>query len=155
MHTGPFPCFSNPPNSDKDRVFNVCMWSLSCVRIHTGVGYTDSESAQCFWLGKTHKFSLCSSRGSSAVKFHTAYTLRRKHVKCCHALVLRHGLVLTFKCDVWCPSLWAQGKKGSIKYCSYVCIYIVSDARVCKMTYKYLICAPVNDLACSCSWGHS
>ena len=29
--------------------------------IHTGVGHTDSESAQPFWLGKT-KFFLCSWR---------------------------------------------------------------------------------------------
>ena len=28
-------------------------WSLLCVRIHTGVGHTNSELAQHFWLGKT------------------------------------------------------------------------------------------------------
>ena len=31
------------------------MWSFLCVRIHTGLGNTDSESAQHFWLGKTLK----------------------------------------------------------------------------------------------------
>ena len=28
-------------------------WLFLCVRVHTGVGHTDSESAQKFWLGKT------------------------------------------------------------------------------------------------------
>ena len=32
--------------------FNFRTWSLLCVRIHMGVGYTDSESAQHFGLGK-------------------------------------------------------------------------------------------------------
>ena len=45
------------------RNFNVCMWSFLCVRIHTGVGHTDSESTQQFWLGKTHTSFLCSWRG--------------------------------------------------------------------------------------------
>ena len=40
-----FACFCNPPNSDMDcRIFNV----HTCVRIHSGVGHTDSESAQHF-----------------------------------------------------------------------------------------------------------
>ena len=38
-----FSCFRNPPNSDMDdRIFNVRMWSVLCVRIHVGVGHTDS-----------------------------------------------------------------------------------------------------------------
>ena len=37
------------------RIFNVRTWSCICVCIHMGVGHTDSESAQHFWLGKTHK----------------------------------------------------------------------------------------------------
>ena len=50
-------CFRNPPNSDMDhRIFNACTWSFLYVRIHTGVGHTDSESAQQFWLGKTIVF---------------------------------------------------------------------------------------------------
>ena len=40
-------------------------WSFLCVRIHTGVGHTDSESAQHFWLGKTDNFFLCSWRDSN------------------------------------------------------------------------------------------
>ena len=32
------------------RIFNVCTWSFLCVRIHTGVGLTNSESAQHFFL---------------------------------------------------------------------------------------------------------
>ena len=37
-------CFRNPPNSDIDyRIFN--MRTLLCMRIHTGVGHTDNESA--------------------------------------------------------------------------------------------------------------
>ena len=35
------------------RIFNVRTWSFVCVRAYTrGVGHTDSESAQHFWLGK-------------------------------------------------------------------------------------------------------
>ena len=56
-----FSCFRNPPNSDMDyRIFTVRTWSFLRMHIHTGVGHTDSESAQHFWLGKTHKFFLCS-----------------------------------------------------------------------------------------------
>ena len=44
-----FSCFHNPPNSDGDyRIFNVRTRSFVCVRIHTGVGHTDIESAQQF-----------------------------------------------------------------------------------------------------------
>ena len=59
-----FSCFHNPPNSDMDyRIFNVCTWSNSvCVRIHTGVGHTDSESAQPVWLRKTHNL-YCAPDG--------------------------------------------------------------------------------------------
>ena len=34
------------------RIFNVRTWSFLCVRIHTGVGYTDSETTH-FWFRKT------------------------------------------------------------------------------------------------------
>ena len=51
-----FSCFRNPRNSDINyRIFNVRVWSFLCVRIHTGVGHTDSESAQQCWLRKTHQ----------------------------------------------------------------------------------------------------
>ena len=55
-------CFYNPPNSlDMDyRIVKARTWSLVCLRIHTGIGHTDSQSAQHFWLGKTHKCFLCS-----------------------------------------------------------------------------------------------
>ena len=44
-----FSCFRNPPNSDMDyRIFKVRMWSLLCVRTHTGFGHTDNESAHNF-----------------------------------------------------------------------------------------------------------
>ena len=39
-------------------IFNVRTWSILCVRMHTGVGSTDSESAQHFWLGKIHSCFL-------------------------------------------------------------------------------------------------
>ena len=40
-----FLCFHNPLNSDMDyRIFNVRRWSFVCVRIHTGVGHTGTES---------------------------------------------------------------------------------------------------------------
>ena len=49
VRAGYFLCFHNPPNSDMDyRIFYVRTWSFVCVRIHTGVGHTDSESAQRF-----------------------------------------------------------------------------------------------------------
>ena len=52
-------CFCNPPSFDMDcRIFNVRTWSFLCMRIHMGVVHTDSESAQCFWLGKTHSVFL-------------------------------------------------------------------------------------------------
>ena len=61
-----FLCFCNLPNSSIDyRIFIVRKWSVSCVCIHIGVGHTDNESAQHFWLGKAHKFFLCSWRGSN------------------------------------------------------------------------------------------
>ena len=42
-----FSCFRNQPNYDMDyRIFNVRTWLLLCVRMHTGVGHTDSELAQ-------------------------------------------------------------------------------------------------------------
>ena len=56
-----FSCFCNPLNSDMDyRIFNVHTWSFLCVRIHTGVGQTESESAQHFWLGKSHTHFSCA-----------------------------------------------------------------------------------------------
>ena len=46
-----FSCFSNPPNSDMDyMISNARTWPFLRVRIHTGVGHTDSELAQHFWL---------------------------------------------------------------------------------------------------------
>ena len=47
------------------RIFLVHTLSFLCVRIHTGFGHTDSESAQHFWLGKTHKLFVCSWRDSN------------------------------------------------------------------------------------------
>ena len=41
-------------------------WTFFCVRIYTGVRHTDSESAQPFWLGKTHTFFSCGSDGVPA-----------------------------------------------------------------------------------------
>ena len=34
--------------------------SCACIHVHTGVGLTNSKSAQHFWLGKSHQFFLCS-----------------------------------------------------------------------------------------------
>ena len=58
----------NPLNSDMDyRTFNVRTGSFLCVRAYAyGAGYTDSEWAQHFWLGKTHKLFLWSWRSSNA-----------------------------------------------------------------------------------------
>ena len=59
-------CFRNPLNSDMDyRICSVRTWSFLCVRIHTGVRHTDSESAQQFWLGTTPKKLLCSWQDSN------------------------------------------------------------------------------------------
>ena len=50
-----FSCFRNPPNYDKDyRIVNVR--TFLCVRIHTGVGHTDNESAQHFDSEKLSQF---------------------------------------------------------------------------------------------------
>ena len=50
--------FHNPPNSDMDyRIFNVCTWSFMLEDTH-GVGHTDSESVQHFWLWKTQYCAL-------------------------------------------------------------------------------------------------
>ena len=59
-----FSCFRNPPNHYvvDYRIINVRTWSLMCVRIHTGVGLTDSESAH-FWLGKNSRFFLVLLKG--------------------------------------------------------------------------------------------
>ena len=55
-----FSWFYNTPNSEMDyRILNVHTWSFLCVHIHTGVYHADSESAQHFLLGKTHKCLLC------------------------------------------------------------------------------------------------
>ena len=49
-----FSFFRNPLNSDMDyRIFNVRTWSFLCVRMHTGVEHTDSESAQFVFIRKT------------------------------------------------------------------------------------------------------
>ena len=56
-----FTCYHNPPNSDMDyKIFNVRTWSFLRVRIHTGVGHTDSESAQHVWLGQTLTNRSCA-----------------------------------------------------------------------------------------------
>ena len=41
-------------------------WPFLCVRMHTGVGHTDSESTQQFWLAQTHKLFFCSWRGTNS-----------------------------------------------------------------------------------------
>ena len=65
-----FLSFHHPPNSDIDyRIFNMHTWSFLCVRIHTGVGHTNSKSTQHFWLGKTHNFFYCAPDG-----IHTSVT---------------------------------------------------------------------------------
>ena len=44
------------------RIVNVRTWSFICMCIHTGLGHTDSESAQPFWLGKTQS-CFCAPDG--------------------------------------------------------------------------------------------
>ena len=60
-----FSCFCNPPNSDMDyRIFNMRTWSFLCVHIHTGVGHTDSQSAEHFLIRKTHNSNFsCAPDG--------------------------------------------------------------------------------------------
>ena len=59
-----FSCFRNPLNSDMVyRIFIVRTRSFLCLRVHTGFGHTDSESAQHFRLGKTRNFFLCAPDG--------------------------------------------------------------------------------------------
>ena len=60
-----FSCFRNPPNCDMDcRIFSVRTWSFLCVHIYTqGVGHTDNESTQQFWLEKTSTIFCCAPEG--------------------------------------------------------------------------------------------
>ena len=61
-----FLCFRNLTNSDMDyRIFNMHTWSFLCAHIHPGGGHIDCESAQHFWLRRTHKLFLCSWRDSN------------------------------------------------------------------------------------------
>ena len=55
----------NPPNSDMDyRIFNMRTWSFLCVHIHTGVGHTDSQSAEHVLIRKTHNLNFsCAPDG--------------------------------------------------------------------------------------------
>ena len=54
---GLFRVVRNPPNSDMDyMIFNVR--TILCVRIHTGLGHTDNESAQHFELEKLSQIVL-------------------------------------------------------------------------------------------------
>ena len=46
-------------------IFNVRTWSFLCMRTHTGVGHSQQKVSTTFWLRKTHKFCLCSWRGSN------------------------------------------------------------------------------------------
>ena len=63
-----FSSFRDPQNTDMDyRTLNVLTWSFLCVYIHTGVGHTDTKSAQPFWLGKTHTFFLCFWRDWNSI----------------------------------------------------------------------------------------
>ena len=39
-------------------IWSMIIYSLLCVCINTGVGHTNSESTQHFWLGKTHDVFL-------------------------------------------------------------------------------------------------
>ena len=58
-----FLCFHNPPNSDIDYwIFNMRTWSFVCMRIHTGVGYIDSDSAQPFFHSEKLSFSCAPDR---------------------------------------------------------------------------------------------
>ena len=45
------------------RIFNVRTWSFLCVHLHSGVGHTDSESAQHVWLGETLTNFSCAPDG--------------------------------------------------------------------------------------------
>ena len=68
VHAGVFSCFLNPPNSDKDNeIFNVRTYLIILMRayIHTGIGHTDSESAQHYDSEKLSHFVLCSRRDSN------------------------------------------------------------------------------------------
>ena len=64
VHAGSFHVSIIHPNSDMVcRIFNMHMWSFLCVLIHTGVGNTDSESAQHFWIRKNLlRFSCAPDR---------------------------------------------------------------------------------------------
>ena len=59
-----FSRFRKPPDMD-DRILNVAYVIILMLRIHTGGGHTDSQSAQHLWLGK-NSFTLscaCAAKG--------------------------------------------------------------------------------------------
>ena len=61
-----FSCFRNPPNFDMDyRIFIMHTWSFLCARVHTGGWPHQQQVGSTFWLGKTHKFWVCSWRDSN------------------------------------------------------------------------------------------
>ena len=103
------------------RTFNVRTWSSVCVRIHTGVGDTDSESAQHFWLGKTVTMS-CAADGSSDLVFDalSIEPLRHPiHVYTPECLFSAH----TRCCCCW-SSLTSSSQKWYHTH-TYACIYII------------------------------
>ena len=60
VHAGSFhvSCSTELGHGLQDLIMRT--WSVLCICIHMGVRHTDSESAQKFWIRKTHKFFLCS-----------------------------------------------------------------------------------------------
>ena len=44
-------------------IFNMRMWSFLCMRMHMGVGHSNSKSAQHFWLWKTLTNLYCAPDG--------------------------------------------------------------------------------------------
>ena len=92
--------------------FNLRKWSFLCVHVHTGGGWAHSnESAQRFWLRKTHNFVFCSRRDSNLGPFNlesdalpineqprhpsltaplteiSCWWIRRCHFCCCRVIV--------------------------------------------------------------------
>ena len=107
-----FSCFRHPPNFDTDyRIFNLRTWSFLCVRIHTGVGHTDSESAQHFLLRKTHILFLCSRRDSfvhwilSPKLYQLSHPVTPNDMIFNRIVVLWHLISITHLLRVWIKNL--------------------------------------------------
>ena len=133
-----FACFRNPPNSDMDyRIFNVCACSFLCVRIHTGVGYTNSVSTH-FWVrGKNSLSFLCAPDRiltrvmECEVWRSTNWATPPPQLE--HEVLPRSSLRWHW-CQITTQKLWKQCLKQNFNHINYV--YILWPSLFNKVTHS-------------------